>query len=157
MCAVQFSPSTYILLLYTHAHVYIESFRAKRAPTNVYFSSDHGNSQLLFRIHIIIPRGSACSEFISCGFFFYDRFNRKVFTYYYYHRMCAIRISSCIIILYRSLRSAKSHHRISSYRKSRSCFACGAVFFENCIQNKNKIYHVVSDATAYLYDNIKIN
>lgn len=63
--------STYYYCIHTHTYIYIESFRAKRAPTNVYFPSDHGNSQLLFRIHIIIPRGSARSEFISCGVFLF--------------------------------------------------------------------------------------
>jgi len=132
MCAVQFSPSTYILLLYTHIHIYIYIYIYRIFP------GETCAHQCLFFIR---PRKFAITfpytyyhttrlctlgiHFVA-GFFFYDRFNRKVFTYYYYHRMCTIRIFSCIIILYKSLRSAKSYHQILSYRKSCSCFTYGA-------------------------------
>jgi len=85
--AAQFSPPRIYYYNCIHTRIYIESFRAKHAPTNVYFSSDHGNSQLLFRIHIIIIPW-LCTLGIHFERFFiisYDRFNRKVFTHYYYH------------------------------------------------------------------------
>jgi len=130
MCAVQFSPSTYILLLYTHAHVYISNLSGRNVRPPMFIFHQTTEIRNYFSVYILSyhaalhARNSFRAGFF---FFFYDRFNRKVFTYYYYHRMCTIRISSCTIILYRSLqRSAKSHHQISSCRKSCSCFACGA-------------------------------
>lgn len=70
-----------LLLLYTHTRIYIESFRLKHAPTNVYFSSDHGNSQLFLPYTYYYT--TALHEINSEQFFIfsYDRFNRKVFTH----------------------------------------------------------------------------
>lgn len=84
--AAQFSPRRTYYYYCIHTSIYIESFRAKHAPTNVYFSSDHGNSQLLlpytyYHSTALHARNEFQAIFLI---FFYDRFNRKVFTHYYY-------------------------------------------------------------------------
>jgi hypothetical protein len=153
---------TYYYCIYI-ARIYIESFRAKRAPTNVYFSSDHGYSQLLFRIHIIIRvyNGSARSEFISCVFFF--------FTIVLIEKCLHIIIIVCVLyvvflaiynnIIYKYAFGEKSPSTFVMPHRVVMCVVRvrRGLYYYN-IQYENKIYRLVLDAAAYLlvYD-IMIN
>lgn len=94
---------TYYYCIHTHIYTSDLSGRNVRPPMFIFHQTTEIRNY--FSVYIL-PYHAAlhARNSFRAGFFFYDRFNRKVFTYYYYyyHRMCTIRIFSRTIILYRT-------------------------------------------------------